>query len=41
MYLINGKLAGKEPPQELPENLVPPSLRGKNLPEAVNPQGEF
>ncbi|PWN51418.1 EF-hand, partial [Violaceomyces palustris] len=38
MHLINGQLAGKELPQELPQSLVPPSMRGMNLPEAVNPQ---
>ncbi|PWN20582.1 hypothetical protein BCV69DRAFT_299065 [Microstroma glucosiphilum] len=38
MYLINAALTGTEVPQELPANLVPPSLRGQKLPEAVNPQ---
>lgn len=38
MYLINAALTGNEVPQELPANLVPPSLRGQKLPEAVNPQ---
>lgn len=38
MHLINATLTGAEVPQELPANLVPPSLRGQNLPEAVDPQ---
>lgn len=38
MHLINAALTGAEVPQELPANLVPPSLRGQKLPEAVNPQ---
>jgi epidermal growth factor receptor substrate 15 len=40
MHLINGALAGQQMPQELPEALIPPTLRGQNLPAAVNPQGE-
>ena len=38
MHLINLKLTGNDLPQELPTNLIPPSLRGQNLPQAVNPQ---
>ncbi|PWN37671.1 uncharacterized protein FA14DRAFT_159612 [Meira miltonrushii] len=38
MHLINLKLTGSELPQELPANLIPPSLRGQSLPQAVNPQ---
>lgn len=38
MHLINGQLAGKPLPQELPTSLVPPSMRNMNLPAAVNPQ---
>ncbi|MCO5562921.1 hypothetical protein L7F22_016557 [Adiantum nelumboides] len=38
MHLINLKLTGSELPQELPSNLIPPSLRGQSLPQAVNPQ---
>lgn len=38
MHLINLKLTGNELPQELPSNLIPPSLRGQSLPQAVNPQ---
>lgn len=41
MHLINNKLAGRDLPQQLPPSLVPPSLRGQTLPEAVNPQREF
>lgn len=38
MHLINGQLAGKPLPQELPSSLVPPSMRNMDLPAAVNPQ---
>jgi epidermal growth factor receptor substrate 15 len=38
MHLINLKLTGSDLPQELPANLIPPSLRGQALPQAVNPQ---
>ncbi|TKY88183.1 hypothetical protein EX895_002893 [Sporisorium graminicola] len=38
MHLINGQLAGKPLPQELPSSLVPPSMRSMDLPAAVNPQ---
>ncbi|KAJ9475532.1 EH domain-containing and endocytosis protein 1 [Pseudozyma hubeiensis] len=38
MHLINGQLAGKPLPQELPSSLVPPSMRNMDLPTAVNPQ---
>lgn len=38
MHLINGALTGTDVPQELPANLVPPSLRGQKLPQAVDPQ---
>lgn len=38
MHLINGQLAGKPLPQELPASLVPPSMRSMDLPAAVNPQ---
>ncbi|PWY99364.1 hypothetical protein BCV70DRAFT_206986 [Testicularia cyperi] len=38
MHLINGQLAGRPLPQELPSSLVPPSMRNMNLPQAVNPQ---
>lgn len=38
MHLINVKLTGGEVPQELPQNLIPPALRGTKLPQAVNPQ---
>ncbi|PWN27958.1 hypothetical protein BDZ90DRAFT_226762 [Jaminaea rosea] len=38
MHLINAALTGGEVPQELPANLVPPSLRGTKLPQAVDPQ---
>ncbi|CAO1632987.1 unnamed protein product [Parajaminaea phylloscopi] len=38
MHLINATLTGAPVPQELPANLVPPSLRGQKLPEAVDPQ---
>ncbi len=38
MHLINGQLAGKPLPQELPASLVPPSMRNMDLPAAVNPQ---
>ncbi|SPO30083.1 related to EDE1 protein involved in endocytosis [Ustilago trichophora] len=38
MHLINGQLAGKPLPQELPSSLVPPSMRSMDLPTAVNPQ---
>lgn len=37
MHLINLKITGSDLPQELPSSLVPPSLRGTNLPQAVNP----
>ncbi|EPQ27245.1 uncharacterized protein PFL1_05168 [Pseudozyma flocculosa PF-1] len=38
MHLINQQLAGKELPQELPQTLIPPSMRTMSLPQAVNPQ---
>lgn len=38
MHLINSALTGSEVPQELPADLIPPSLRGQDLPDAVNPQ---
>ncbi|PWN44135.1 EF-hand, partial [Ceraceosorus guamensis] len=38
MHLINGALTGSQLPQELPAGLIPPSLRGRDLPAAVNPQ---
>lgn len=38
MHLINQKLTGSELPQELSPNVIPPSLRGQHLPQAVNPQ---
>lgn len=38
MHLIKSALAGNALPQELPADLVPPSLRNEKLPEPVNPQ---
>lgn len=38
MHLINLKITGSDLPSELPPSLVPPSLRGTNLPQAVNPK---
>ncbi|KAG8715334.1 hypothetical protein FRC11_004637, partial [Ceratobasidium sp. 423] len=37
MYLINGKLAGREIPSELPPSLIPPSYRGATAPAPAAP----
>ncbi|CAE6423113.1 unnamed protein product [Rhizoctonia solani] len=37
MYLINGKLAGREIPNELPPSLIPPSFRGTPTPAPTAP----